>query len=45
MDLVYTYAAGRGHLETPKWVTDMRRKLTAEPLICKDIENTIITFV
>ena len=48
------YAAENGHLETLKWikyvdsgewVVDMRKKLTAEPLICKDIENTIIAFV
>ena len=45
---------GHGHLDVLKWikyvdsgewVSDMRRKLTAEPLICKDIENTIIAFV
>ena len=47
-------AAENGHLDLVKWikyvdsgewVVDMRRKLTAEPLICKDIENTIIAFV
>jgi hypothetical protein len=47
-------AAKNVHLETLKWikymdsgewVLDMRRKLSAEPLVYKDIENTIIAYV
>jgi hypothetical protein len=47
-------AALNGHLETLKWIKyvdsgerteDMRKKLSAEQLVCKDIENTIIAYV
>jgi hypothetical protein len=43
-----------GHLETLKWIKyvdsgerteDIRRKLSAEPLVYKDIENTIIAYI
>jgi hypothetical protein len=48
------WAAWNGHLETLKWIKyvdsgerteDMRKKLSAEPLVYKDIENTIIAYV
>jgi hypothetical protein len=51
---VTEYTAMNGHLETLKWInyvdsgewtSDMRRKLSTEQLVCKDIENTIIAYV
>jgi hypothetical protein len=48
------WAASNGHLDVVKWIEyvdsgerteDMRKKLSAEPLVYKDIENTIISYI
>jgi hypothetical protein len=33
------------YVDSGEWVVDIRRKLSSEPLVCKDIENTIIAYV